>query len=218
MYGNIYHPRSACKLSNSKFITPSALVYDAPPNEVQYQNDTLSTRQNYSYGQSAVMNDDNVFRLNVFSGKDAPVPSKPVVTETKEDYSADTCGSDETSICGAGRLFPILDPRFNLREAAKNMILLEDHLFHEGKRCKDCILKHCLTIEGFLEEGVTLDTKREYTEILQSSLSEFRQVFSDLANLVKTNRLTDEDCCAFAQRIRLIRKPLCQKYATFLKT
>ena len=160
----------------------------------------------------------DIIQNPVFSGKDAPVLPKPVAKdETKENYS-DTCGSDETSVCGAGRLFPILDPRFNLREAAKNMILLEDHLFHEGKRCKDCILKHCLTIEGFLEEGVTLDTKRAYTDILQSSLSGFRVIFADLADKIKANSLTDEECCDFAQRIRAIRKPLCQKYATFIKT
>lgn len=130
------------------------------------------------------------------------------------------CGMDDDgtkNICGGNNLFPILDARFNLREAAKNMILLEDHLFHYGKRCQDCILKHCLTIEGFLEEAVTLDKKREYHQIINESLEKFREIFKEIAEKVKSKLLTDEDCCRIAQNIRTIRKPLCQQFATFIK-
>jgi hypothetical protein len=148
-----------------------------------------------------------------------PKSNGDVQTDNNEEESS-SCGLSQdgvTNICGGGDLFPIMDPRFNLREATKNMILLEDHLFHQGKRCQDCILKHCLTIEGFLEEGVTLDKTREYSDILNDSLARFREVFRDLANKIKTRTLQDEDCCQFAQRIRVIRKPLCQQFATFLQ-
>ena len=49
----------------------------------------------------------------------------------KEQEIASTCGLDDegNSVCGSGKLYAILDPKFNLRECAKNMILLEDHLF-----------------------------------------------------------------------------------------
>ena len=126
-------------------------------------------------------------------------------------------GENGKNICGGTNLYPILDPRFNLREAAKNMVLLEDHLFHEGKRCQDCILKHCLIIEGFLEEGITLDKKRQYTDILTKSLKEFRGIFRDISIKITKGNLTDSDCATFAQRIRLIRKPLCQQFATFIQ-
>lgn len=144
------------------------------------------------------------------------------VKSTKEsflDKSHVHCEASENgkNICGGTNLYPIMDPRFNLREAAKNMVLLEDHLFHEGKRCQDCILKHCLIIEGFLEEGITLDKKREYTNILNKSLTEFRGIFKDIAKKVQKGDLTDVDCATFAQRIRLIRKPLCQQFATFIQ-
>lgn len=43
-----------------------------------------------------------------------------------------------------------------MREILKQMILLEDHLFHAKKRCPDCIKKHALTIEALAEECVTL--------------------------------------------------------------
>ncbi len=127
-----------------------------------------------------------------------------------------SANGDAKSICGGDKLFPIMDPRFNLREAAKNMILLEDHLFHLGKRCQDCILKHCLTIEGFLEEGVTLDVNSKYTDILIKSQDDFRSIFSELAKKIKKGNLTNEDCVGFAQQIRKIRKPICQQFATFI--
>lgn len=154
------------------------------------------------------------------SAADANVLADAEAKEVVENFSsgeAQTCGKDDdgVNICGGTNLFPIMDPRFNLREAAKNMILLEDHLFHYGKRCQDCILKHCLTIEGFLEEGITLDKKRQYNEILNNSLKEFRGIFRDLAEKIRQRTLQDEECCAFAQRVRQIRKPLCQKFATF---
>ena len=121
------------------------------------------------------------------------------------------------NICGGGKLFPIMDPRFNLRETAKNMILLEDHLFHMGKRCHDCILKHCLTIEGVLEEGITLDIKGEYIKTLENSSNDFRKIFKRIAKKIKdTSTLTNDDCFEIAQNIRKIRKPLCQNFATFV--
>ena len=136
----------------------------------------------------------------------------------EETCSSGTCTADGNSnICGNDKLYPIMDPRFNLREASKNMILLEDHLFHMGKRCKDCILKHCLTIEGFLEEGITLDVTGVYTNVLQKAFDEFRIIFIEIASKCRAGNLTNEDCVKIAQQIRKIRKPLCQEYATFIK-
>lgn len=66
-----------------------------------------------------------------------------------------------------GSLLPVLDCRFNLREICKQSILLEDHLSHEKKRCKDCCIKHFLALEGLCEEAVTLDKNGEYTHLRQ---------------------------------------------------
>lgn len=141
--------------------------------------------------------------------------------DDNDESSNQSCSADPDgvkNICGggSGQLFPIMDPRFNLREAAKNMILLEDHLFQMGKRCQDCILKHCLTIEGFLEEGITLDIKGEHIKTLENSSRDFRKIFKNIANKVKDNSLTNDDCFQIAQNIRKIRKPLCQGFATFI--
>lgn len=148
-----------------------------------------------------------------------PTPT-PASNGKEEESNSGTCSTDPDgvkNICGNDKLYPIMDPRFNLREAAKNMILLEDHLFHMGKRCKDCILKHCLTIEGFLEEGITLDIQGNYTKVLQNAYNEFRLIFIEIAAKCKNGSLTDDDCIQMAQKIRKIRKPLCQEYATFIK-
>src|SRR5690606_32813217 len=51
----------------------------------------------------------------------------------------------------------LLDPTFNLRECAKQLLLVEDHLFHPYKRCPDCIRKHLMTVEAFAEEARTLN-------------------------------------------------------------
>ena len=136
--------------------------------------------------------------------------------DSKEGGSCSADSDGVKNICGSDKLFPILDPRFNLREAAKNMILLEDHLFQLGKRCQDCILKHCLTIEGFLEEGVTLDIKCEYTQAFQKAFDDFRLIFIEIGKKIKDGSLTNEDCLKIAQDIRKIRKPLCQNFATFM--
>ena len=52
--------------------------------------------------------------------------------------------------------------KFNLREVAKQLILLEDHLVTPGKNCQDCIRKHRLAAEAFAEEALSLDGAGEY--------------------------------------------------------
>lgn len=202
--------------------------------------DVYSYRYNANYVGNRDVNDGII---SVLDNKDRPFikdtiiqydrninNSKTSVKENFEDKTKEsskdsndeeppqTCSSsgDVKSVCGGDKLFPIMDPRFNLREAAKNMILLEDHLFHLGKRCQDCILKHCLTIEGFLEEGITLDVNSRYTDILIKSENDFRSIFTDLAKKIKKGNLSNEDCVNFAQQIRKIRKPICQQFATFI--
>jgi len=54
-------------------------------------------------------------------------------------------------------LLPVMQAKFNLREACKQLVLLEDHLNQPRKRCKDCIRKHFLTLEALFEEGASLN-------------------------------------------------------------
>lgn len=131
--------------------------------------------------------------------------------DTKEKFVCDM----ET--CGSGEIANLMDPCFNLREVAKQCILLEDHMFQKDRRCRDCISKHCLTIEGFLEEAVTLDKNYEYTTTLQEMIGDFKSISSEIYQLVKADaEMSNDQWARVAQKLRQFRKPVCQKYATNL--
>src|SRR3990172_5933453 len=100
---------------------------------------------------------------NIF-GASSNCPNCPANTDLKENLSiCASCmnGGKECSDCD-NRLDPIMDPRYNLREVAKQLILLQDHLAIKKKRCLDCISKHILTTEALLEEAITLDKSGQY--------------------------------------------------------
>ena len=61
-----------------------------------------------------------------------------------------------------GAALSISDPRYNLREIGKQMILLEEHLLVKGKFCPDCISKHLLTIEALADEAQCLDASQRW--------------------------------------------------------
>ena len=59
--------------------------------------------------------------------------------------------------------------RWNLRKAVKELLLLEEHLSDPEQRCPDCIWKHLLKTEAWLEEAATLDNRKEYTVLLSNA-------------------------------------------------
>jgi hypothetical protein len=106
------------------------------------------------------------------------------------------------------QLLPILNPAFNLREVAKQMILLEDHLEHQGKRCGDCCIKHSLTIEALLLEAKTLDSEGKYQKIIYDTLSKYMKISKELETRVANQNLEDDWCHQNVSKIRNLRKPL----------
>ena len=116
------------------------------------------------------------------------------------------------SLCSDGTnknstLLPIMDPTFNLREVAKNLLLLEDHLFHKGKRCPDCCVKHSLMIDGLLDESKTLDKQGLYTDIIENLSIKCKESLKKLENLIKKQGLSDGNkCIDIAQQLRENRK------------
>lgn len=137
---------------------------------------------------------------------------------SSDGKSGSSCGGS-CSANGDEKLMPILDPRFNLREVAKHMILLEDHLFQRGRRCQDCINKHRLTLEGFLEEAITLDVSGEHRDLINDTLVKFKDVMKEFVNNTRKNKVAgkqeDDAYCVAAQKIRVLRKPLCMKMVDF---
>ena len=110
-----------------------------------------------------------------------------------------TCNSCSVGNGHRNSLLPILNPKFNLREIAKNMLLLEDHLFQKRKRCNDCIKKHFLIIEGLAEEMVTLDTMHKCAQHYNLA-DQIRSIEKKYINGMKHDDI--------AQNIRLLRKTL----------
>lgn len=109
----------------------------------------------------------------------------------------------------------LIDPRFNLREVAKQMILLEDHLFHKNKHCRDCISKHTLYIEGLLEEALTMDTEQKYAPIITSTLSQFKELLPPLVGKLRDKTATEQDYTTTALALRGIRKPIAVEFSYY---
>lgn len=97
-------------------------------------------------------------------------------------------------------LLPVMDPGTNLREVAKQMLLLEDHLAQPLRRCPDCIGKHLLTWEAFAEEGLTLDRSGQTAPV-------FGRLAAG-ARLCQLALLRGEDPFVVAQWVRGMRKTL----------
>lgn len=97
------------------------------------------------------------------------------------------------------KMLPVSRADHNDREMCKQMILLEDHLLHEEKRCPDCIRKHFLCIEGLAEEARSLKggDRRDY----DSLADRIRVLEKDFAS-------GQRDPVDIAQDIRVIRKPM----------
>jgi hypothetical protein len=109
--------------------------------------------------------------------------------------------------CGNSDIANILDPKFNLREVCKHSALLEDHLFQKNKRCDDCIKKHLLTIEAFLEEAITLDKDNKLTGTIETILQSFRVASGAFVK--------HKDYLKLAQSLRDIRKNLMSSSGLF---
>ena len=134
--------------------------------------------------------------------------AKPDIDGTCEvaaKCSADTCGSES--------LHPILDPQFNMREVAKQCLLLEDHLNNIKKRCLDCIRKHFLIVDGLIEEAIGLEQdipkRAEYRRMYISWLN-FEKRYSEAP-------LDSDNLDGISKNIRVFRKPLVEKHFDLVK-
>lgn len=93
-----------------------------------------------------------------------------------------------------------MDPRFNLRELTKQLLLVEDHLQHPRKFCPDCLRKHLLTCEALAEEAVTLGAGKSLSLCCELLAERCRRWLIDLTD--------QKDPQEIAQTIRALRKKL----------
>ena len=91
---------------------------------------------------------------------------------------------------------------YDVREACKQFLALEDHLDNKGKLCKACICKHFLTAEMFLEEAIGLDTHGQHTSLLRGKPDKLRAIAKYFAE--------SSDFHGTAQQIRKLRRELVQ--------
>ena len=108
-------------------------------------------------------------------------------------------------------LLPIFNPLFNLREACKQILLLEDHLNNVRKRCPDCICKHFMTIEALVEEAISLDVQGEYWHVLDGLAQRVRDLQSSWFRASESPN-GNSLILLIAQGLRMMRKdiaPLC---------
>lgn len=99
----------------------------------------------------------------------------------------------------SGRL-SLTDPAFNLREFAKQLVLLEDHLAQPQKYCPDCIRKHLLMAEAYAEEAINLDATGVWGRTPATLAARVRKWSEDLIDGVPPKDI--------AQSIRATRKEL----------
>lgn len=97
-------------------------------------------------------------------------------------------------------LLPILTSAYNVREVVKQLLLLEDHLFHPRKRCPECVLKHLLTAEALAEEALTLEGALEIP-----ALAGLAEQVRSVCRMVQDGGLPPEE---IAQVVRRLRKSL----------
>lgn len=121
-----------------------------------------------------------------------------------------TCDITKPNLCNVDHhLHPIMDPEFNMREVAKQCILLEDHLNNTEKHCHDCIKKHMLAIEGLLEEAISLEKNdRTFYRNLYSKWIEIEKEFIGL---------NESDFDKISIKVRSFRKPLVAKFFDYVK-
>ena len=114
-------------------------------------------------------------------------------------------------------IYPVMNPLFNLREIAKQLILLEDHISHREKRCPDCILKHSYTVEALIDECICLDKKMNYCSITADLNNRYHEIAKILEEAIVKKNLSNDVLCPLAQKIRYLRKPLVKLSAGMLK-
>ena len=85
-----------------------------------------------------------------------------------------------SSTCSSQHIDPVNEPDYNVREAIKQTLLLEQHLSEKSKYCKSCITKHFLLIEGLLTEGVWMACNhcKDYPK-LEESVEFIKKLFNE---------------------------------------
>ena len=85
-----------------------------------------------------------------------------------------------TATCGAKA--DVNNPRHNIYECIKNVLLLEDHLADKSKYCKECCVKHFLLVQAYIAEAIWMaGSKINDHPKLQESEQFFQDIYYEMA-------------------------------------
>ena len=101
-------------------------------------------------------------------------------------------------------------PTFNFREICKQLAMLEDHIVHGPKRCRDCVNKHFLMAEGLAEECKSLCGQ----EAVKDQAAAVARDLRVLHHAVMAPAATPATWEYAATRLRALRKGLMKVHAT----
>lgn len=151
----------------------------------------------------------------MFSSPDEIIIQPPDNANNNSSEESKACASIiekcDALTCGL-QLHPVLEPEYNMREVAKHCLLLEDHLNNLKKRCLDCVRKHFLIVDGFLEEAVSLEKDIEKRETYRNLFLQWIELEKEYSkNPTDSNNLDN-----ISKKIRLFRKPMVTKYFNFV--
>ena len=118
-------------------------------------------------------------------------------------------GQCNAHTCGKNGIDPVSDPAYNMKQIIKQSILLEEHLSEANKRCRDCIVKHFLHIQGLHEEALWLANERcgDYPMLIETT-SFYSEQFDEWINAYDDNKTLLQ----IAGKLRDVRKKLVSLY------
>jgi hypothetical protein len=140
----------------------------------------------------------STYSPNIIEGMKDLIPTGSGSGDGSQESGCSSC-----SLPGSGaKLLPVMDPMYNMREICKQSVLLEDHLFQKKKRCRDCCIKHQLTIEALAEEAITLDKDGKCRDLYD---------LPDKIRTLQKDFIANRDPNEIAQEYRKVRKSLMQR-------
>lgn len=108
--------------------------------------------------------------------------NKPDSSDLEEEHIIQLTDEDMSEIVAQHEpeLIKIDTPLFNFREIAKHMAILEGELLQN--KCKKCVQKRLLIIEGLSEEIEQLDQDKEFTFFSEQLPISIREISEDYRN------------------------------------
>ena len=116
-------------------------------------------------------------------------------------------GHQCTTTCA--NIDPVSEPEYNMKEIAKQSILLEEHLTQKNKRCRDCISKHFLHIMALQSEAIWLaGDKVSGYPLLEETTGVYSSLFDEWLN----DQNNEETILEVSGKLRDMRKKIVAVY------